>query len=226
MPAEKQEVLRRRRGPHPQDQQPRQGPLPAHRDHQGRGAQLLRPDRAGAAAAPQGPRRDPDPVAARRGGHELLREERPGRHAVLGAHRDGAPTTGSRARGTARHLSSRSSTTWRRSPGWSTWPPSSCTCTSGRSVRNGRPRNADRLVIDLDPGEPAGLHECCQVALLVRDRLGGARPGDQAGHQRQQGAAPVRRPAEAAALRRVHGAGQGGGRGARRASTPSWSRRR
>ena len=38
--------------------------------------------------------------------------------------------------------------------------------------RNGRPRNADRLVIDLDPGEPAGLHECCQVALLVRDALG------------------------------------------------------
>ncbi len=37
--------------------------------------------------------------------------------------------------------------------------------------RNGRPRNADRLVIDLDPGEPAGLHECCRVALLVRDRL-------------------------------------------------------
>ncbi|MGB0100746.1 MAG: non-homologous end-joining DNA ligase [Nocardioides sp.] len=34
-----------------------------------------------------------------------------------------------------------------------------------------RPRGADRLVIDLDPGEPAGLHECCQVALLVRDRL-------------------------------------------------------
>lgn len=37
--------------------------------------------------------------------------------------------------------------------------------------RNGQPRGADRLVIDLDPGEPAGLHECCQVALLVRDRL-------------------------------------------------------
>jgi bifunctional non-homologous end joining protein LigD len=38
-------------------------------------------------------------------------------------------------------------------------------------ARNGRPRNADRLVIDLDPGEPAGLHECCQVAVMVRDRL-------------------------------------------------------
>jgi bifunctional non-homologous end joining protein LigD len=37
--------------------------------------------------------------------------------------------------------------------------------------RNGRPRHADRLVIDLDPGEPAGLHECCQVALLVSDAL-------------------------------------------------------
>ncbi|HEX5088893.1 MAG TPA: non-homologous end-joining DNA ligase [Nocardioides sp.] len=37
--------------------------------------------------------------------------------------------------------------------------------------RNGRPRGADRLVIDLDPGEPAGLHECCTVALLVADAL-------------------------------------------------------
>ena len=37
--------------------------------------------------------------------------------------------------------------------------------------RNGRPRNADRIVIDLDPGEPASLHECCQVALMVRDKL-------------------------------------------------------
>jgi bifunctional non-homologous end joining protein LigD len=37
--------------------------------------------------------------------------------------------------------------------------------------RDGRPRGADRLVIDLDPGEPAGLHECCGVALLVSDAL-------------------------------------------------------
>lgn len=40
-----------------------------------------------------------------------------------------------------------------------------------RVGRNGRPRNADRVVVDLDPGEPAGLHECCQVALLARDKL-------------------------------------------------------
>lgn len=29
----------------------------------------------------------------------------------------------------------------------------------------------DRLVIDLDPGPPAGLAECAEVALLLRDRL-------------------------------------------------------
>jgi bifunctional non-homologous end joining protein LigD len=38
-------------------------------------------------------------------------------------------------------------------------------------TRAGRPQKANRLVIDLDPGDGAGLHECCQVALLVRDKL-------------------------------------------------------
>ena len=36
---------------------------------------------------------------------------------------------------------------------------------------SGEPVGADRIVIDLDPGEPAGLHECCQVALLARSAL-------------------------------------------------------
>ncbi len=35
----------------------------------------------------------------------------------------------------------------------------------------GQPLNPDRMVIDLDPGHPAGLQECARVALLVRDRL-------------------------------------------------------
>ncbi len=38
-------------------------------------------------------------------------------------------------------------------------------------TRAGVPRKPDRIVIDLDPGEPASLHECSQVALLVRDKL-------------------------------------------------------
>lgn len=36
----------------------------------------------------------------------------------------------------------------------------------------GERQNPDRLVIDLDPGAPAGLRECSQVALMVRERLG------------------------------------------------------
>jgi bifunctional non-homologous end joining protein LigD len=35
----------------------------------------------------------------------------------------------------------------------------------------GAVRNPDLLVFDLDPGAPATIVECCQVALLVRDRL-------------------------------------------------------
>src|SRR4051794_33834476 len=31
--------------------------------------------------------------------------------------------------------------------------------------------NPDLLVVDLDPGAPAGLRECCAVAVLMRDRL-------------------------------------------------------
>jgi len=36
---------------------------------------------------------------------------------------------------------------------------------------DGTPLHPDRLVIDLDPGAPAGLHECATVALMVRDAL-------------------------------------------------------
>jgi bifunctional non-homologous end joining protein LigD len=32
-------------------------------------------------------------------------------------------------------------------------------------------RGADQLVLDLDPGAPAAIGECCQVALLLRDAL-------------------------------------------------------
>jgi bifunctional non-homologous end joining protein LigD len=34
-----------------------------------------------------------------------------------------------------------------------------------------RPLNPDRLVVDLDPGAPATVIECCQVALLLADAL-------------------------------------------------------
>jgi bifunctional non-homologous end joining protein LigD len=40
-----------------------------------------------------------------------------------------------------------------------------------RATAQGRPGPADRLVLDLDPGAPAALAECAQVALLLRDEL-------------------------------------------------------
>ncbi len=39
---------------------------------------------------------------------------------------------------------------------------------------DGRELSTDRLVVDLDPGAPAGLTECAQVALLARDELADA----------------------------------------------------
>lgn len=38
---------------------------------------------------------------------------------------------------------------------------------------SGEPAHPNRLVIDLDPGKPAGLHECAKVALVLRERLEG-----------------------------------------------------
>ena len=35
----------------------------------------------------------------------------------------------------------------------------------------GKVFNPDLLVFDLDPGAPAGIVECCEVALLLRERL-------------------------------------------------------
>ena len=67
-------------------------------------------------------------------------------------------------------------------------------------TKNGRVRNPNRLVIDLDPGDPAGLGECAQVALLVRDRLAEDGLELRAGDQRVEGAAPVRRAGRQAHL--------------------------
>ncbi|PYI66422.1 ATP-dependent DNA ligase [Arthrobacter livingstonensis] len=40
-----------------------------------------------------------------------------------------------------------------------------------RFDHKGHPQNPDRLVLDLDPGDGAGLHECVEVALLSRPLL-------------------------------------------------------
>ena len=40
-----------------------------------------------------------------------------------------------------------------------------------RVQKNGKPKNPDVMVYDLDPGEPATIVECCEVAQLVRTAL-------------------------------------------------------
>ncbi len=79
-----------------------------------------------------GPGGDPDPVAARRAGGQLLREERPGRDTVVGADRHRADDRLASPLEERRHpgLPDRRRT-WPRSPGWSTSPRSSSTSTSG-----------------------------------------------------------------------------------------------
>jgi bifunctional non-homologous end joining protein LigD len=40
-----------------------------------------------------------------------------------------------------------------------------------RIDREGHPKRPDLIVFDLDPGEPATIVQCCEVALALRDRL-------------------------------------------------------
>ena len=178
----------RRRGPHAEDQQPRQGALPAHRHHQGRGAQLLRAGRAGAAAAPQGPGGDPDPLAARGGRQELLREEHPGRHAVVGAHREGADDR------VAGQLAAR------RPPGVPDRRRPGHPDLAGQPGRPGAPRPP----VDGQPHRPAAQPEPAgdrprprragRAAGVLRRRPAGARPARRARPRR-----PARSPAAARA---------------------------
>lgn len=41
------------------------------------------------------------------------------------------------------------------------------------TVADGEPQPPNRMVVDLDPGQGAGLRECARVALMVRERLSG-----------------------------------------------------
>ena len=105
------------------------------------------------------------------GGHVVLREERPGgtpkwvRTATV-------PTTGCRTEsGEAGELTfpvidDLATLTWAVNLAALELHVHQWTVT-----KRGRTRNPNRLVVDLDPGDPAGLMECSQVALLVRDRL-------------------------------------------------------
>ena len=121
-------------------------------------------------------RRHPDPVAARRRAAQLLREERARRHAVLGAHRAGPDDRV--ARGDSRHgdtlefpiVDDLATLTWLANLAALELHVHQWTV-----GRNGQPRNPDRLVIDLDPGEPR------RAARVLPGRAAGARRAGRAG---------------------------------------------
>ena len=175
---------------------------------------------AGAAAAPRAPRGDPDPLAARHRRHAVLREEPALRGADVAALGD-RPVDRARAAAATRSAT-RSSTGWPTSPTSPTWPPSSCTCTSGRSATERaaeEPEPAGHRPRPRAPRGPAGV---------LRGRAAGARqarrarPVRGAGDLGQQGPAHVRRAARQAQLRRGARPGPGDRPGAHRRAPASW----
>ena len=71
-----------------------------------------------------------------------------------------------------------------------------------RMGAKGQPRSPDLLVLDLDPGHPATITECCQVAIELRHRVGKdrieliAKTSGSKGMQLYAGIAARRWPAE------------------------------
>ena len=106
------------------------------------------------------PCRHPDPLAARHRRHVVLREEPAVRGAVVAAHRHRADDRVTRpARRHAQVPGDRRA----RGPDLPRQPRLARAARPPVDRRRGgRPNNPDRMVIDLDPGHPAGLHECAR----------------------------------------------------------------
>ncbi|WP_278256479.1 hypothetical protein [Nocardioides convexus] len=161
------------------------------------------------------------------GDKSLLREERPRRHPLLGPHRRRADHREPGPEPARRHPPVPDHRPG--SPPWcgrSTWPRSSLHVHQWTVDEDDEPVGADRVVIDLDPGEPAGLHECCAVALLARDAL--AERGLDAlpvtsGSKGLHLYAPLEQPLPSTETSETR---QGDRRGACRPRTANWSPRR
>ena len=117
----------------------------------------------------RGPAADPDPVPQRGRRGELLREERAGRHADVGAR--GRPCRCPGRRPAGRRWTSSWSTTSPPWPGWPTSPRIELHTPQWRldGDHAGRARTCSWSTST--PGPPAGLAECCLVAVAARHRL-------------------------------------------------------
>ena len=152
-----------------------------------------------AAAAPGRPAGDPDPLAGRRRGRPFFEKNVPS-HAPDWLRTVVLPTPGStRQPGDAAlpdHRVTLAGLIWAANlaalelhvPQWTVGP-------------RGGVHNPDRLVIDLDPGPPAGLGRMCRGRPPDRRPAGHRRAQRGAGHQRQQGPAALRSAGRLAARR-------------------------
>ena len=182
----------RRRGSPGPGEPPGEGHVPVDGDDQGRGDELPRPGGPGAAPPAARPAGDPDPVA-RRGGAARSSSRRT---------RRAAPRTGSAGRRCGRRpgaedegaelelpfLDDLAGLVWAanqgalelHTPQWRVGP-------------RGKIHQPDRLVVDLDPGAPAGLDGVRGGGAPRRGPAARGRPRhDGARHVRQQGHAAVR----------------------------------
>ncbi len=156
----------RRRGPHALGLQPRQGPLPGGPLHQGRGPRLLRPHRPGAPAPPRRPRRDAPALPQRPRRQVVLREELPPPPARVGAARRRC-----RARTAIIEFCRIDSVAALM------WVANLAALELHTSMaRVDDPDAPTMVVFDLDPGAPAALLECAEVALLHPPRARAPRP--------------------------------------------------
>ena len=128
--------------------QPRQGPVPRDRVHQGRGHRLLRPHRAGDAPAPRRPLRHLQALPQRGRRQVLLREALPVAPPRVGAASASGPVTAAAASTTA-------CSTTRRRLVWAAQPrrPRAAHADVVRAPTSTTP---NMVVFDLDPGPPAG----------------------------------------------------------------------
>ena len=143
--------------------QPRQGALPRDRHHQGRGHRLLLAGRRRACI----PHARDRPATRKRWVHGVGTAEKPGQVFFEKNLPDSAPdwiATRDDPALRPRRTPTRSSTTSPTLVWLAQMAALELHVPQWRFGRNGARKNPDRMVLDLDPGEGAGLPECVEVA--------------------------------------------------------------
>ena len=204
-------AVRDHRRPPAEDHELGQGAVSRDRVHQGRPDRLLRADRAGRAPAPARPAADAQALPERRRrGRTSTRSSRP---------RTGPTGCRPRRIGDVNYTLAQDRPTL-------VWLANLADIELHTSLSlAASPEQPTMLVFDLDPGAPAGIVECCEVALVLRglfDQLGLVSFAKTSGSKGLQVYVPLNTRTDYSADQAVRPAGR---RAARAAACPSWSSR-